>query len=269
MPARSIVLAALSCFLPVLAAQTPQPAATPAVAAAKPDLTGEAVVVEKDDTVLRYAKDGSSVRTLSITEHILSDAGVRSSGIISIPFAALTQTVTFDSVRVRKPSGEVIETPAGDAQEVPMPVTQAAPMYSDLRMKRLPVKSLSVGDTVEYRLSMKDTNADAPGAFWYAMDFTSGMPVKEETLEVRVPRALSLLVKSKKVQPVVSEEGDERVYRWKHETASEYPKKQETDKTAPMNTVQAMYEPNVAMTSFHTWAAGGVDLFQAEQAAAG
>jgi hypothetical protein len=50
-----------------------------------------------------------------------------------------------------------------------------------------------------------------PGAFWYAMDFTSGMPVKEETLEVRVPRALSLLVKGKKVQPVVSDEGDERV----------------------------------------------------------
>jgi hypothetical protein len=46
-----------------------------------------------------------------------------------------------------------------------------------------------------------------------------------------------LLVKSKKVQPAVTEEGGERVYRWKHETASEYPKKQETDKTAAVNTV--------------------------------
>ena len=146
MPARSIVLAALACFLPPIAAQTTKPASTPAPVAAKPDLTGEAVIVEKDDTVLRFAKDGSSVRTLSITEHILSDAGVRSSGIISIPFAALTQTLTFDSVRVHKPSGEVIETPVEDAQEVPMPVTQAAPMYSDLRTKQLPVRSLSVGE---------------------------------------------------------------------------------------------------------------------------
>jgi Flp pilus assembly protein TadD len=257
MTARLIAFALLSCFLPVIAAQTVTPASTAAAAVAKPDLMGEAVIVEKDDTVLRYAKDGSSVRTLSITEHILSDAGVRSAGIISIPFAALTQTVTFDSVRVRKPSGEVIETPAGDAQEMPMPVTQAAPMHSDLRMKQLPVKSLSVGDTLEYRLSMKDTNAAAPGAFWYAMDFTSGVPVKEETLEVRVPRELSVLVKSKKVQPVVSDEGGERVYRWKHETASEYPKKEEKDKTAPVDTVQQMYEPDVAMTSFHTWAEVG------------
>ena len=37
-------------------------------------------------------------------------------------------------------------------------------------------------------------------------------------------------MKSKKVQPVVTDEGGERVYRWKHETASEYPKKQDTDK---------------------------------------
>jgi hypothetical protein len=257
MLARSIVLAALACFLPLLSAQTSKPASAPAATVAKPDLTGEAVIVENDDTVLRFAKDGSSVRTLSITEHILSDAGVRSSGIISLPFAALTQTLTFDSVRVHKPSGEVIETPVEDAQEVPMPVTQAAPMYSDLRTKQLPVKSLSVGDTLEYRLSIKDTNGDAPGAFWYAMNFTSGVPVKEETLEVRVPRDLSLLVKSKKVQPAVSEEGGDRVYRWKHETASEYPKKQETDKTAAMDTVQEMYEPDVAMTSFHTWAETG------------
>lgn len=269
MPAQLIVLAAFACFLPILAAQTPKPAVAPstearvpvknlpAIAKTPPDLTGEALVIEKEDTVLRFAKDGSSVRTFSVREHIVSDAGVRDAGIVSIPFAALTQTVTFDSVRVRKPSGEVIETSAEDAQEVPAPVTQAAPMYSDLRTKQLPVKSLSVGDTLEYRVSIKDTNADTPGVFWFAMDFTSGVPVKEETVELRVPRELSVLVKSKKVQPAVSEDGGERVYRWTHETASEYPKKEEKDKAAPVTLAQEMYEPDLAMSSFHTWAEVG------------
>src|SRR4051794_4967490 len=259
MPARSIVFVALTCFLPVLAAQTVKPSTAPqsdgvripaknlpVLTKAPPDLTNEAVVVEKESALVRFAKDGSSVRTLSVTERILSDAGVRSTGIVSIPFAALNETVTFDYVRVRKAAGEVIETPVEDAQEVALPVTQAAPMYSDLRTKQLPVRSLDVGDTLEYRLSMKDTNGAAPGALWYAMDFTSGVPVKEETLEVRVPRELSLLEKSKKVQPVVSEEGGERVYRWKHETASEYPKKHETDKSAPVNMVDEVYGPDVA-----------------------
>ena len=76
MPARLIVFAAFACFLPVLAAQTAQPALTPlAAAAAKPDLAGEAVVIDKNDTVVRFAKDGSSVRALFIAERILSDAG--------------------------------------------------------------------------------------------------------------------------------------------------------------------------------------------------
>jgi Flp pilus assembly protein TadD len=250
MLARLIVFASF-CILPVLSAQTPKPVSAPQT---QPDLSGQAVVINKEEAVVRFAKDGSSVRTEFVSEQILSDAGVRSAGIVSIPFAALTETVTFDSVRVRKSSGEVIETPPGDAQEVPMPVTQMAPMYSDLRMKQLPVKSLSVGDTLEYRMTMKQTNAAAPGALWYTADFTSGVPVKEETLEVRIPREMSLLVKCKKVQPAVTEEGSERVYRWKHETASEYPKKEEKDKTAPVNLVQEMYEPDVAMTSFHTWA---------------
>jgi hypothetical protein len=172
-----------------------------------------------------------------MVEHLLSDAGVRDAGVLSIPYASATETVTYDFVKVHKSSGEVVETPTDGTQEVPLPVTETAPMYSDLRTKQLPVKSLSVGDTLEYQVTVKDTNADSPGVFWRVQDFTTGVPVEEETIEVRVPRELSLLVKSKKVQPAVTEEGGERVYRWKHETASEYPKKQETDKTAAVNTV--------------------------------
>jgi len=151
----------------------------------------------------------------------------------------------------------MVETAPDGAQEVPLPVTQQAPMYSDLRMKQLPVKSLNVGDTLEYQVTVKSTNLDSPGAFWRAASFTDSMPVKEETVELRVPREAEVLVKSKKVQPVVSDEGGERVYRWKHESASEYPKKPETDKTAAVETVQQMYDPEVAISSFHTWAEVG------------
>ncbi|MGB9416823.1 MAG: DUF3857 domain-containing protein, partial [Acidobacteriaceae bacterium] len=273
MPARSIVLAALALFLPILlAAQAPTSSVAPPAGEkipakslpvpekgvkSPPDLTGEAVVIEKSSIVIRYARDGSSVRTLTVVAHVLSDAGVRKVGIVSFPFSSQTETLTFDFVRVRKPSGEVVETPTDGAQEVPMPVTQAAPMYSDLRTKELPVKSLSVGDTLEYQLTIKGTNADSPGAFWHPMNFSSGLPVQEETIELRVPRDLSVVVKSKKVQPVVSDEGDERVYRWKHETASEYPKKQDNDKTAQVELIQEMYDPDIVMTSFHSWAEVG------------
>ncbi|HEY4009627.1 MAG TPA: transglutaminase domain-containing protein, partial [Acidobacteriaceae bacterium] len=57
--------------------------------------------------------------------------------------------------------------------------------------------------------------------------------------------------------PATSEEGDERVYRWKHETASEYPKKQEKDKSAPVEMVQEMFAPDIAMSGFGSWAEMG------------
>jgi len=182
---------------------------------------------------------------------------VRSAGTISLPFAALTQTLTFDSVRVIKPSGQVIETPAGDAQDVPLPVTQQAPMYSDLRTRQLPVRSLGTGDTLEYRITIKDSHADEQGALWYATDFTDGIPVMQETLEVHLPREIFATVHSKTVQPTVTESSGERIYSWTHETASQYPKANEPDKSAQVELVPETYNPDVAITSFHTWAEFG------------
>ena len=214
-------------------------------------------MVEKASTIVRYAEDGSSTRTFSMTEHVLSDAGVRNAGILSIPFASSTETVTFNYVRVRKPTGEVVETPADSAEEIPMPVTQQAPMYSDLRMKQLPVKSLSVGDTVEYQVTTKDTNADAPGEHSLVMNFMTGVPVQDETIELWTPMDFVTFVTSWKGQRTVSDEHGEQVYRWKHETASEYPKKQGTDKSLPVDLVQEMFAPDIAISGFRSWAEMG------------
>ena len=53
MPARSIILAALACFLPLLSAQTTKPASGPV--AVKPDLTGEAVIGDELGALRTYA----------------------------------------------------------------------------------------------------------------------------------------------------------------------------------------------------------------------
>jgi hypothetical protein len=253
---RPLLFVALASLLPVSASQAATPD-TPSPATKALDLSAEAIVVQQSDVIVHFARDGSSVRTLHARQLVQSDAGVRSVGIVSIPFAALTETVTFDYVRVRKLSGQVVPTAIDGVQEVPLPVTQQAPMYSDLRMKQLPVQSLSVGDTLEYQVTLKNSNADAPGAFWYQANFTTGVPVVSETYEVSVPREVAVLVKSKGMAPVVSEKGGERLYRWQHETASEYPKKQEKDTTAQVSLVQETYEPDVALSSFQSWAEVG------------
>jgi tetratricopeptide (TPR) repeat protein len=255
MPARSIVLAALAFFLPVLpAAQTVKSTAARAISKSKPDLSGQEAVIEKMSLVVRYTEDGSCVRTLVVKEHILSDAGVRDAGILSIPFASAAETVTFNYMRVHKPSGEVVETPAEDAQEVAAPVTESAPMYSDLRVKQLPVRSLSVDDTLEYQVTVHATDADAPGEHSFVSDFMTEIPVREQTIELRVPLDFVANITVKSVHPTTTDEKNERVYRWTHETVSEYPKKEEKDQSAPVQMVQEMFDPDIAMSGFQSWA---------------
>ncbi|HEX6496377.1 MAG TPA: DUF3857 domain-containing protein, partial [Acidobacteriaceae bacterium] len=178
-------------------------------------------------------------------------------GIVSIPFASSAETVTFNYVRVRKPSGEVVETPAEDAQEVAAPVTESAPMYSDVRVKQLPIRSLGVDDTVEYQATVHATDVDAPGEHSFVTNFMTGIPVEEQTIEIRVPLDFVANIVVKDVHPTTTDEGGERVYRWKHETASEYPKKQEKDNAAAVELVQEMFAPDIAMSGFRSWAEMG------------
>jgi tetratricopeptide (TPR) repeat protein len=247
---RYVFSALLACLL------SPAWTLTAQSAAKQPDLSGEGAVIEQMHTVIHVARDGSSLRTFEMKARVLSDAGLRDAGTVAIPYSSMRETVTIDYARVRKPDGKLVETPADDAQEVPLPVTQQAPMYSDLRSKQLPVRSLGVGDTLEYKLTIQEKNSDAPGSYWRTMNFAEGLPVRQETVELRVPRTMTLTVKSKKVQPAISEEGEERVYRWTHETASEYPKKKEKD-AAPVALVAPLYEPDIAVTSYRSWAEFG------------
>ena len=58
-----------------------------------------------------------------------------------------------------------MDTPASDAIEMPAAVTREAPLYSDLKEKHLPVRSLSAGDTLEYEVQISVDMAEAPGQF--------------------------------------------------------------------------------------------------------
>ena len=46
-------------------------------------------------------------------------------------------------VKVRKPDGSVVETPASESQEVDSAVSREAPMYTDQREKHIAVKALA------------------------------------------------------------------------------------------------------------------------------
>ena len=172
---------------------------------------GESIVIERSDNIYSMAADGTGWRQQTIAVKVQSDAAVRQLGVIGIPFAGSSERVEIQYARVRRPDGSVVETPVTDALEMPDEVTRAAPFYSDLKQKQLPIRNLRVGDTLEWQAKIVRTKAEAPGQFWGADNFLEDGVVLEQTIELRVPVSKAVKVWSPGHKPVESVAGNERV----------------------------------------------------------
>lgn len=236
-------LCLLLLFHPLLAQQSPS---QPVPTAKHGDYSKEPFIIEQSISHITYENDGTSTEEGSFRIHILSQAGLQHWGILNFPYASAESSVDISYVRVDKPGGQVIETPAENIVVMPADVTRAAPFYSDLMIKQVAVKGLEIGDTLEYQYrGLIHTPAD-PGQFWLATNFTTDGIVLHEVLQVRVPQGRDVKVKSPEVPPVITQDGAYRVYTWQtsHTERKDKGKGQEdaADKI-----------PSVQLTTFHSW----------------
>ena len=141
------------------------------------------MVFDRIAGVAYSAADGTGWREQTIVVRVQSDAALKGLGVISIPYAAMLEHPAIEYVRVRHPDGTVTETNVADVQEVPTPVTRAAPFYSDQRALELPVRNLRIGDTLEYRERTTRTVALAPGQFWGSIRFLDRAVVLDGSFE--------------------------------------------------------------------------------------
>ena len=263
---RKSLSALLFCILPAVfgfaQSQSPLPPGT----AGKPpesantdgkprpqSLSDEGVIVEQYSTVMRFAADGTGERIVTARIKMQSEAGLRLFGLLGFPYAQQVERLQIKYVRVRKADGRVIETPQEDVQDVPSETTRQAPMYSDIHQKQIPVKSLSVGDMLEYQISMELFKPLTPGQFWDTVNFVEDEPVLEETVELRIPRDKYVQVTSPSLAPVTTEEAGERVYRWKRAHAVATVTKDRNLQPEPPKE----WSPSIAVTTFHNWAEVG------------
>jgi tetratricopeptide (TPR) repeat protein len=247
-----------ACFaqsvVPVLPKPTVTPAPTPQTSSTKsPDYSAESFIIQKYATDVTYADDGTGERLITVQVKVQSDAAVRQFGVLEFPYESRNEHVDFVYVRVRKPDGSVVATPETDAQDQPAEVTRQAPFYSDLHNKQLPVKSLSVGDQLEYQVRQIRTVASAPRHFWYTQQFVTNAVVLEETASLSVPRQKYVQVESPKVKPEITETGDRKIYRWK---TSQLEKSKPAEEK-PQKPVIVEEPPSIAVTTFKDWAEVG------------
>ena len=260
---------------PTPAAQPPPPAAAAAAPFAKPDpYSAEPIVIEHLDNVYSYNADGTGYRDRTVAARVQSEADVRALSVIAVPYAGNSEQVQFLYVRVRHADGTVVDTPATDAIDMPEQVTREAPFYSDLKEKQLPIRSLSVGDTLEWKARITRTHPEAPGNFWDQYSFsTADTVVLSETLELRVPAGIYVNVWSPTAKPVESTlpatatTPAQTVYRWTSsqlkpttgkdaEAAAEAAKKKILTPAEEIDAEQGKL-PSVAWTTFKSWQAVG------------
>ena len=224
---------------------------------------GESVVIEKSEAVYKMAADGTGVRTITRVARIQSDAVLREVGVVAIAYAANSEKVEFVYVRAKHPDGTAVETPGSEAIEITPQVTQQAPFYSDLKQKQIPVRSLKVGDTLEWQVRVTKTKAEAPGQFWGSDSFNEDAVVLSEAVELRAPKDKAVTVWSPLFKPTETVDGGEKVWRWEHSqlkptTGPEAEKEKEAKKKKIWTAAEELDAkegklPDVAWTTFKSW----------------
>jgi tetratricopeptide (TPR) repeat protein len=246
LPALAVLSAALPCLTQTRPAPTITKAPTPTSG-----YTDEAAVFERADVVYRYAGDGTGSKLETGVVKIQSNAALQSLAVLSFPYASGNQHLDIVYVRVRKADSTVVETPVTDAQDQPAQVTQIAPMYSDLHLKQIPIRSLAVGDKLEFQTRLTQQQPEVPGEFWGQESFGAGVVFLDRSIELRVPKQKHVTVYCPEHTPEITESGDERVYRW---TGSQLrPTSAKDDDDAPKDK-----KPPIAWTTFPSWEAVGL-----------
>jgi len=216
-------------------------------ASAPQDFAKQAYVIERISSRFTAEGDGTGTREVTAEVKILADAGVKSFAVLNFTYTSANETVDIDYVRVRKPDGTVVKTPDYNIQDMPGEVTRTAPLYSDIHEKHVAVKGLSVGDTLEYSLRYRVTKPEVPGHFWYEYSFNKQAIVKDERLELNVPRDKYVKVVSPEYKPDVKEDGLRRIYTWSHSNLIVKERDpEEIPRRVPPN-------PDVQITTFASW----------------
>jgi hypothetical protein len=194
--------------------------AYPATVAGPVAYADEPLVIERSETVVEVAADGTGWRERTLAARLQSDTGVKRYSVLNIAYAGNSQHVEIAYARVIHADGTVVETPPTEAMDMPAAVTRTAPFYSDLKELQLPVRSLRVGDRFELKYRIVRTKAETPGEFWGQESFSETAVTLEQTLELRLPAGMTVQVWSPTMKPAESSTADDgaapaqHIYRW-------------------------------------------------------
>jgi tetratricopeptide (TPR) repeat protein/transglutaminase-like putative cysteine protease len=199
-------------------------------------------------TRYEFESDGTGERRFAARARILTESGVQQVGQLLFGYAAENETYEVKNVTVHKATGEVVVAGKEAVQDRSSPVALEAPVYTDWRLIHVTVPSLSVGDTVEYEVSIQTHVPLARNHFWLEHSFEKGVVVREEVLEIDIPADVSVqLHDSSGVPAVTTLSRGRRLYRWTHSNDTLPSRKQHDFAQVELP------PPEIQLTTFTGW----------------
>lgn len=218
------------------------------------DYSQEPVVFEQLYTRARFENDGTGRREVTVRVRVQSDVGVEQFGQLLFGYNSANERLEIDYVRVRKADGTVVTAGADAVQDLSAPIAREAPVYTDFRQKHITVPGLRPGEVLEYRLHWDIHTPLAPGHFWFEDSFGENIIILDEQLEVNVPRARTVKLKTKPdAEPTITEEGDRRIYRWMHANLERESDEENSAAQKKKKKRRQPETPDVQLTTFQSW----------------
>ncbi len=204
----------------------------------------------------QFESDGTGRKEQLLRVRVQSEAGVKRWGQLRFGYNSASERLDIPSIRVIKQDGSVVTAGPDAVQELNEPIQRTAPIYTDFREKHVTVPGLRPGDVLEAQTITVIHTPLAPGQFWATYDFQKTTIVLDEQLQIDVPAARVIKLKTKPgLEPKISEENGRRIYRWsssnlvtEDEERADGMQKKKKKKKAPEDE-----SPSVQVTSFASW----------------
>lgn len=207
-----------------------------------------AFVIQRYVTRVAFHNDGTSRSDLDVVVAVQTKAGVRRFGHLDFPYNSPSQKLNVISVRVRKPGSSTFTSASAVWDEVPLEPPFAS-VYAGYRERVVTVPGLRAGDTLAYHVERITAVPAAPGQFWFQYNFQKGTHIRDERVEVSVPRNRAVTIKTRPgLSPTVTQTATVRTYRWSASNRPPGTGAGESKAEGPESRI-----PAIQLTTFRNW----------------
>jgi tetratricopeptide (TPR) repeat protein len=218
------------------------------------DYSQESFVVEQMHSRYRFEADGTGSKEIVARIRVQSEAGVQQWGQLQVGYNSANERVEIPYVRVLKQDGSMVKAGDDAVQDLSAPIEREAPVYTDYRQKHITVPGLRPGEVLEYDLVTVIHTPLAAGQFWTEYEFDKSNIVLDETVDVDVPAARLLKVKSKPgMDAKITEENGRRIYHWSSSHLEREDEEKAKDKEKKKKRHPDDDRPDIQITTFESW----------------